>query len=316
MAFGQTTAYTNPVGYTTQTLPANTFSLVGFNVLNPTLAAGTLTGVAGTTLTDSAANFTTALPVGKTCVIEITSGALLAPGTVQEFVTWTGTTLTMPAALTNVAVGDTYKVRVAPTLQEVFPVGFLAGSALATTADKVWVPTGPGTYVRYWYKTTSPTGWRTTTTGANDTGAVAADVPLVYIDGLLVEKKGVAKDLVLSGEVKKTGSNVLLGQGFNLITINPPVGSTLYTAGLDGDIAGSALATTADIVWVPAGAGTYVKYWYKTTAPIGWHTTTTGSNDIGLIGADVNLPPSLLIQRKSATAKVITLNVPAAYSTL
>ena len=87
-----TTAYTNPVGYTTQTLNANSFNLVGFNVLTPAIASGVLTGVSGATVTDTNVNFTTVLPVGKTCVLEITSGTLLAPGTVQEFVTWSGST--------------------------------------------------------------------------------------------------------------------------------------------------------------------------------------------------------------------------------
>jgi hypothetical protein len=316
LASAQTTATTTPVGYSTQSLPANTFTLVGFNLLTPKVATGTLTGVSGATLSDTNVNFTSLLTDGKTYIVEIDDGPGTADGTVQEFNVWSGDSITLPAAVTGLAVGDRYSVRIAPTLQQVFPVGFLAGSALATTADKVWVPTGPGTYVKYWYKTTAPAGWRTTTTGSNDTGAVTADVPLISIDGLLIEKKGTAKQLVLTGEVKTTGSNVFLAQGYNLISINPPVGLTLFTAGLVGDIAGSALATTADILWVPSGTGSYTRYWYKTTAPAGWRTTTTGSNDTGAVTTDVNLPPSILIQRKSATAKVVTLDVPASYSDL
>jgi len=307
------TAYTTPVGYTTQTLAANTSNLVGFNVLKPVVASGALTGVSGAVLSDSAVNFSTALTANKTYILEVTSGT--AAGTVQEFVSWSQNSITLPAAVTGVATGNTYAVRIAPTLQETFPVGFLAGSALATTADKVWVPTGPGTYVKYWYKTTAPAGWCTTTTGSNNTGAVTADVPLISIDAIIIEKKGTAKDFVLTGEVKKTGSNVLISQGYNLVSINPPVGLTLFTAGLDGDIAGSALATTADAVWVPKGNGTYDRYWYKSTAPAGWRKTTTGSNDAGA-ATDVNLPPGVLIQRKSATAKVVTFNVPSSYSNL
>jgi hypothetical protein len=308
------TAYTTPVGYTTQTLSANTTTLVGFNVLNPVVASGSLTSVSGATLSDTTVNFTNSLTANKTYILEITTGT--AAGTVQEFVTWSNNSITLPAAVTGAAVGNLYAVRIAPTLQGTFPVGFLAGSALATTADKVWVPTAPGTYVKYWYKTTAPAGWCTTTTGANNTGTVTADVPLISIDGIIIEKKATAKDLVLTGEVKKTGSNILLGQGYNLISINPPSGLTLFTAGLDGDIQGSALATTADAVWVPAGGGAYTKYWYKSTSPVGWRKTTTGSNDAGAVTSDVTLPPSVLIQRKSATAKVITLNVPTSYSDL
>jgi hypothetical protein len=299
-------------------LPANTFTLVGFNLQTPTLAAGNLTGVSGgnTTLTDSNVNFGTLLTVNKTYTIEINAGPGTIDGTVQDFVSWSGNDITVPA-LPGVAVGDSYAVRQVPTLQEVFPVGFLAGSGFATTADKVWVPVGAGSYVKYWYKTTTPNvGWHTTTSGSNDTGLVTSEVPLVFIDGILIEKKGTAKDFVVSGEVKKNGTNVLLATGFNLVTVAPPVGLTLFTSGLQGDIAGSGFASSADIVWVPVGGGVYTKYWYKTTTPnIGWHTTTTGSNDTGLVGIDVNLPASVFIQRKGSS-KVVSFDVPTSYSGL
>lgn len=315
LATAAETAYTKPVGYTTQTLAANSFNLVGFNVLSPSVAAGKVTAVSGAEVTDSTASFDTALPAGKTCVLEITSGT--AAGTVQEFTNWTASTITLPAAIGGLAPNDTYVVRVVPTLQETFPAGFLAGSGFASTADKVWVPQGSGAYLKYWYKSTTPNvGWHTTSTGSNDTGLVTSDVPLVYIDGILVEKKATPKDFVLTGEVKTTGSNVLLTTGFNLISINPPTGLTLFTSGLQGDIAGSGFPSSADIVWVPQGGGAYIKYWYKTTTPnIGWHTTVTGSTDTGLVGADVPLPASIFLQRKGAS-KVVTLDVPSGYSSL
>jgi len=85
MAYGASTAYTTPVGYTTQALPANVLSLVGVNILTPSVASGLLTGVSGATLTDSNVNFTTLLTAGKTYVLDIKTGT--AAGTVQEFVT-------------------------------------------------------------------------------------------------------------------------------------------------------------------------------------------------------------------------------------
>lgn len=308
------TAYTTPVGYSTQSLAANSFNLVGLNLQTPTSVAGLVGSVSGADITVTGAF--AGLTAGKMHVLEITSGT--AAGTVQEFTTWTNDTITLPAAIAGITAGDSFAVRIAPTLQNTFPIGagLIAGSALATTADKIWVPTGPGIYTRYWYKTTSPVGWRTTSTGSNDTGAVSADVPLVYIDGILVEKKASVGSLVLTGEVKKTGSNVLLGQNFNIVSIVPPTGLTLFTAGLSGDIAGSALPSTADVVWVPAGGGAYTKYWYKTTSPAGWYLTTTGSNNAGAVSEDVTLPPAVFIQRKSSTPKVISMDVPASYSDL
>jgi hypothetical protein len=66
---------------------------------------------------------------------------------------------------------------------------------------------------------------------------------------------------------------------------------------------------------MPKGANAYIKYWYKTTKPAGW-CTTTGSNNTGAASADVPLPPSIFIQRRSATPKVVTLDAPAEYSML
>jgi hypothetical protein len=310
----QTTAHTKPVGYTTQTLAANRQNWVGINLMTPVIASGSFTAVSGATFSDADTDFTQAITAGKTAVLEITSGT--AAGTVQDFVSWSGNSITLPAVVSGAAIGDTYKIRLAPTLQEIFPVGTLTGSLSASTADKVWIPTGAGTYTRYWYKTGTSAGWRTTTNGTNDTGAVTGDVSLLYIDGIIVEKKGTAKDLVLSGEVKTTGSNVLLTQGQNLISIVPPTGATLFTSGLQGDIAGSGSASTADIVWVPTGANSYIKYWYKSTSPAAWCTTSTGTNNTGAVANDVPLPPSVFIQRRSATPKVVSMDVPAAYSSL
>lgn len=313
----QTAAYSTPSGYVTQTLPANTFSVVGFNVLPSPVVTGTVTGVSGATLSDSDVNFTTLLTSGKTYVLDITEGPGTADGTVQEFISWSGSDITLPAAISGIAIGDNYAVRLAPTLQEVFPVGFLAGSVIPGTADKVWVPTGNGSYTKYWYKSFAPNiGWHTTSNGTDDTGLVSGDIPLIYIDAILVEKKGVAKDLVLTGQVKTTGSNALIQAGFNLLAIVSPTGSTLFTSGLSGDIAGSIIPGTADKVWVPTGNGSYTKYWYKSFAPnIGWHTTSNGSDDTGLVTADVPLPAGLFIQRISGS-KVISLDVPASYSDL
>jgi hypothetical protein len=108
-------------------------------------------------------------------------------------------------------------------------------------------------------------------------------------------------------------------QGYNLIGVTPPAGSTLFTCGVYPGIAGSSTATNADKVWIPLGNGTYTKYWYKAAgANIGWHTTTSGTNDTGLVPVDVDLKAGLYIQRISAsgTPFVVPFTVPSSYSGL
>jgi len=57
----------------------------------------------------------------------------------------------------------------------------ISGNLNANAADKVWVPQGNGTYVRYFIKggATNP-GWHTTTNGSSigETLAITTDVPL------------------------------------------------------------------------------------------------------------------------------------------
>jgi len=331
LASAQTTAYTTPVGYTSQTLTANSYSLLGLNVLTPTLVQGTITSVAfagtapndTTVVTVTGGNFTSVLPAGRTCIFE----SLSAPqaGTVQDFTTWNATTLTLPGTLTGLT--GSYRVRVAPTLEEVFGLGTVAADSVligaslgATNADKVWIPDGLGGYTKYYIKTNSPVpGPGNTRQYYNAvTNVYSPNVPLVYVDGVLVEKKGTANTLVISGEVKTTGSNTVVVLGFNPIGVTPPVGLTLFTSGLQADIASAGLGpTNADIVWIPTGPGTYNKYWVKTGAGAGWHTTVTGTTDAG-VAVDVPMTPGIFIQRKSAvgTPKLITMDVPTGYSTL
>jgi hypothetical protein len=322
IAQGQTTATTTPVGYTTQTLLPNTFNNVGLNVLTPTLTAGVLTDVVDVVLTDSTADFTTALPAGKMCTIEITSGAAI--GAVQEFISWTGTTITLPGAITGLQIGDKYIIRKDLTLQELFPAGApLTGGALnPANADIVWIPDGVGGYTKYWYKTNvtqGAIGWWTTVDGATRGALVTLDIPLLYTDGILVQRKtGVNKDLVISGEVKKTATSSYILNGFNTISINPPAGLTLFTAGFyPTNFTGGALnPANADILWVPDGTGGYTKYWYKTNAlqgAIGWWTTVDGATRGEQVVSDVVLPPAVKIQRKS-TAKFMSIAVPSSYS--
>jgi hypothetical protein len=128
------------------------------------------------------------------------------------------------------------------------------------------------------------------------------------------------KDLVVAGEVKTTGSTPYILNGFNTISINPPVGLTLFTAGFyPNNFTGAALTPpNADILWVPDGLGGFTKYWYKTSATqgaIGWWTTVDGSTRGVQVLADVTLPPNCYIQRKT-TPKFMPLAVPANYSNL
>jgi hypothetical protein len=320
--FAQTPAFSKPSGYISQTLVANRINVVGVPLLKPTLATGVITAVNGANVSASATDFSAVLTAGKMIILEVLSGT--AAGVVQEFNTWSGTSISLPAAIPGLAIGDQFSVRAAHTLQELFPSGTLrTGNLNAAAADKVWVPIGGGQYTRYFVKINTNAGWHTTSNGTviDQINAITADIPVIYTDGLLVQTgSNPITPLVFTGEVKKTPSSALAQTGqLNLISIIPPVGLTLFTSGLQSQLAtGNLNATAADKLWVPQPDGSFKRYFVKINSNAGWHTTSNGTviDQIPAITVDVPLPQGAYIQRVAAGNKVFTFNVPASYSSL
>ncbi|MEY5018983.1 MAG: hypothetical protein RLZ22_71 [Verrucomicrobiota bacterium] len=305
------TAYTTPVGYTTQTLNANSINLIGLTLQNTPLASGDFDTVSGTTLTDSSVTYSP--QAGRTYVLEITESATAAlVGTIQEIpaASISGSTITTTDNLASLGLqaGAKYNLRLAPTLEEIF--GVTSSSALtrglsATTADVVWLPTATaGVYNKYFiHSSTSAFRVAGTTTPA-------PNIPVIYADGLLIQKKSLAGTLTTVGEVKKVGTNSVIPQGVTPISIVAPDGLTLTTAGFDDDVTKGLSSTAADIIWIPNGVGTYAKYYLHSSQ--GWRNVATNTN----IASDVVLPSAVFVQRKSATVMSLDLKVPTSYSSL
>ncbi len=326
--FAQTPAFSKPSGYTTQVLKPNVLNYVGINVLTPTAASGSITGIQDLNLglVDSSAAFSTSLQTGKMHTIEITSGA--AVGSVREFITFTNNKVTVSAVISGLAPGDKYIIRKNLTLQEMFPQGApLTGAAsLPSTADIVRVPDGSGKFILYWYKTSTTDGaigWWLTPDGVARGTRITTDIPLLYTDGLEIQRKtGVNKNLVLTGQVKTTSSRVYVVTGSNPISINPPVGSNLSNSQLSLSMQGHATSpSTADILWVRnTGETFFSRYWRKTSTTggsAGWYKTPDGVAVGTLVtnAAGVKLSPHCRIQRKGA-AKFMQIKVPTFYSNL
>ena len=191
LASAAATAYTTPVGYETLSLPAGTeYNLIGLRLHSPTIASGASTSVSGTVFSDSSVDFDALLAAGRTYVLEITSGAF--SGLVQEVFSWgtgsgnTANDLVTPVDLTalGVVAGDTYSLRVAPTLEEIFDTSNLTPGFVVSQADLVWVPDGLGGFDQYFISALSGNPWKSATTLAN-----TPNVPIVYQDGLLVQKR-------------------------------------------------------------------------------------------------------------------------------
>jgi hypothetical protein len=314
------TAYTTPVGYTTSTPLASSFNLFGLTVHQPTLAAGTLETVTSTTVTDDQINFGSLLVAGNTYILEIDDASSSADGGIAEIVSWSGTSLTTtPTNLTLIgaSAGVKYKLRKASTIADVFgatnTAGLLAGTT--TTADILWISNGGGTFNRYYYATAQPpfvtAGWKLI--GGGDTNR--ANTPIVYTDGLLIQRRGLTSlNLVVTGEVKTGKALVAItGATFNHIGTVYPVGSTLGSSGLTAFVT-QGTTSTADIVWVPDGAS-YKRYYFATAQPpfvtAGWKLIGGGDTN----RANDSITSGIIIQRRGGSGNFIT-TPPSFYSNL
>jgi hypothetical protein len=206
-----------------------------------------------------------------------------------------------------------------------FPAGApLTGAAIRPgTADIVWIPDGIGGYTKYWYKTSperGDIGWWTTVDEISRGVRVTEDIPILYTDGILINKRARGTvALMLTGEVKTTDSSPYIIQGSNPVSINAPTGSTLMNSRLALTLEGGLVApASADILWVPNGRGGFTGYWYKTSSidgALGWWTTEDGITRGLQVTKAVRLPPNCIIECRGS-AKFIRIRVPITYSTL
>lgn len=302
-AYGQTEAKTKPVGYETITLNANQFNVIGLRLQGASVAGGALDTIGTTSVTDNEGNFASTLSASKTYILEITSGTL--SGLTVE-ATWTsGNVLNTPDNLSQAGItaGTTYNLRPALTLEEIFGTtnSVLTKGLTSVSADVVWIPNGVGGYNQYYLSNAST--WK----NANG-NALAPNIPIVYTDGVFVQKRGSGAVLTLSGEVKTGGSTVPLVNGFNLVSTVYPAGATLQNLGLEDDVQKGLTSVNADIIWVPDGTGNYKQYFLNNSNVWKYADNTVAP-------ADVALTSGILIQRKGAS-KVFTFTSPSAYGSL
>jgi hypothetical protein len=303
-SFGQTEAKTKPVGYESVTLNANQFNIVGLRLQGSTVASGALETIGTSSVTDNEGSFASILSASKTYILEITSGTL--SGLTVE-ATWTsGNVLNTPDNLSSAGVvaGVSYNLRPALTLEEIFGTtsSVLTKGFNSAGADVIWVPNGSGGYARYFLHNSD--AWRSAASNS-----ATPNVPLVYTDGVIIEKRGSSASLVASGEVKTRSSTAPVINGFNPVSTIYPAGVTLQNLGLEDDVQAGFNSAGADVIWVPNGTGGYDRYfWHNSGA---WRNAATNTTVPGTIG----LGSAILIERKGAAA-VFDLTPPAGYETL
>lgn len=310
LAQAQSSVTPNVFGVVKESLPADSFNLLGVTVHRPVLATGNFETVNGNTLTDNDTDFSTILTGSDIYLLEITSGT--AAGVIQELNSASiGSSNTELTTVDNLAAlglanEDSFQIRRADTIASIFgednSQGLAAGPSVAAS-DIVWIGTPTG-FDRYHYLVsgTQTNGWRRILEGGGSEAVVGANIPVVYQDALYVQtRSGDTRELMFSGEVKTSTTTINIDEGFNYIGMSFPANSTLTNSNLQSQITGSASIAGADVVWIPSG-GTFTKVYYFSSAlgTDGWRSAETNQP----VDPNLALPSALIIQRKAGSADI------------
>ncbi|MFT4176520.1 MAG: hypothetical protein QM627_07670 [Luteolibacter sp.] len=318
------TASTAPAGFTTYKLGVG-LNAIGMNLLPSPIATGkfTLNSGFGNVLTDLSASYQ--VTEGRTYVLDILTGELA--GTVLDLPSSAidGNTITVSSSTTmeqlGLASGDRYQLRVANTLEEIFGTNSLAEggvlrAALNTSnADIIWIPTSdPNVFNKYMLHP-DRSFKRVTGTGVLDFVS-DPNVPIIYSDGILVEKKtSTPASVVFQGHVKKRGTNSIIQRGYNLISIVSPSGLTLRTAGFENYITSSLNVGNADIIWVQDPMTlAYTQYFHHPENEGSWRIATGVTGEILPLNEDPPLRGAIYIQRKRVASVNLKMETPEMYS--
>ena len=199
--------------------------------------------------------------------------------------------------------GETYEIRRAKTLNDIFGSNSEAGLAAGSeaSADIIRIPREGSIEVFY------HDGLKWTPIGAPQTDA--GTTPILRTEALFIERKSdIPLDLVVVGHVHTVPVPVSLSTGFNYYSIVFPVGQTLATSGLGDRLQSGVAPEIADVVWVADGSGEFARYFYKEggLGPSGlWLDSGGGFTDRG----DTPLSSGIIIQRRGART-IVTIEFP------
>jgi len=311
-ANAQTTAYTTPVGYEAVTINTG-INFVGVRLQQPVLASGTISAVSNSSITvGNSLNLASLVSSTKTYILEIAN----ANGVTQEFLgsSVSGSVITVSGLSSQVTVGNSYKVRAAPTLASTFGATNSAGleaGFFGIGGDIILLPnpSTTGGFDQYYYDD-GQTSWA----DVNGTPVDATTIAWNYADGVVISATGNGlKTLTVSGEVKaaKTAYG-LTASSINFLSSVSPAGATLAStfgnslASIDKGFFGLG----GDIFLIPnrATTGGFDQYYYDDG-----QSSWADVNGTPVDGSAISLSSGLLIANDGAAANIVN-NPPTAYS--
>lgn len=267
-AFGQATSPV--VGYETLNIDVG-LNFVGLRLHPKPVASGSLESATADTVTDDESDLASLL-VSGTYILEINDGS----GIIQEVVSGAGDSVNVATDLTGLSYPVDYTLRPSATLESVFgsqfasgqlSSGLAIGGASSAGADQVWLWNGTSFDKYYFDEFAESTGFASAAwvnLASPATPVNSASVDLVYADGFVISSAS-GNDVVISGDLKATATELNLQNGLNFVSGVAPVGvdtleeafgSTFEAGFLSSGLAiGGASSAGADQVWVWNGSG-------------------------------------------------------------
>lgn len=298
-ANAQTTATTDPVGFTTLTVrgkanagASNRNNFISLNMQRAPAFQGVISSVSvdgsgRSVLTISGASFTANQfnGTGNAHYVRLTSGS--NAGQVSEVVATTASTITVIDNINDAITAGSTAFSVTPywTLNTAFPSGGgLQGSSSASAADTVTIIPPSGASLTYFYNSTA-NQWRRGTTDSSN-------IIIPPGSGMQVIRKQVGDvSIVLAGHVTIGSVEGIVGAAGagsrNSFLANPfPLASKtlaqsgLYTGNSATGVVGGTSAAAADTVTIfDPSTGVANSYFYNTTANQ-WRRGTTDSSNV------------------------------------
>jgi len=305
----QDSAVTKPVGYHTETILGEAFTLLGINVGNAVSAAGDFDADSAQ---DNDVDFTTLLTVGSPYTVQNTT-----TGESASVTSFDANSLT--TTLGNISSGDSYEIRKDSTVNDIFGENNAAGLGEGDqgSADVCWIPQTDGSFVQVYYDAGGffgSEGWKE----VGGDGSLAGGTVIPFTSSIFIQRRQAASiDIVFVGHVRTSASTYnLLADQFNFVNRVLPVGITLNETGIasengpidqgtwaDGD------GDTADVIWVTNGAGGYDQFYFAEGGFFGDAQWTKVGGD-GSDQGSQELSSGFAIQKRSANS-AITVAIPS-----
>jgi len=268
----QTSSYSDIVGYETKALPANTYTSIGINLMNPDLLVSPITSATSTALAVSgSSNVGALLTSTEPYYVEIKSGsaegARLDVDVAATIAAANGTIVINVASANNTdplssisgsLAGASVALRKHVTLNDVgASITGLTAGASGTGDEILLLDAASGGFQTYLRR--SSTTWR----DANNT--TVNTLPIPPGTGIIVNKRAAAGSLTTTGSVRANNFALNTVAGYQLVTLGYPLDRSPNDIGADSVANGWTSGVTGDSFMLLNSAGGFDKYLFRTS---------------------------------------------------